>query len=343
MMSEPTYEPRPTCRADWLYLESRGVLSSQIHPGSTIQPHKVVSSLDHLALIDETLASDSFSRLGPGAYVHAKTLLEGQWTAHRWKTLGKLERCSRSQIAFAPKAHGTVAEESRVRSVVLAPMCCHCRACALCQRRRRSKLRRVFQQRIKAMERPKLLTLTIKHNDASLKDQCHRLKEAFRRLRARAVWKQQVKGGYWVLEIKRSNADGLWHVHIHAVIDSKYVPQEWLSDEWKRITGDSCIVDIRVCKPSVASYLSKYLTKGSELKSDGDVLWTLYESLHRTRDTNRFGTCHDAPSESSGLMYLGVVSSILGRARSGNPEALWLLEGIERELLWKIREREFPL
>ena len=192
------------------------------------------------------------------------------------------------------------------------------------------------------MRDPKLVTLTLKHNDAPLLDQAKRIKESFRRLRARAVWKQQVVGGFWVIEIIKAKSQEGFHVHIHAIIDSKFLPQDWLSREWHRITGDSYIVDIRRCPAKRARYVSKYIAKGSELTDNGQQLWEYYEAFHRRRDTNRFGACTDVQQPPSGLQFLGVVSNIIERARIGDPEALALIPIVETLLLRKIRMRERP-
>jgi len=57
-----------------------------------------------------------------------------------------------------------------------------------------------------------------------------------------------VAGGIWSAETTWSKEKG-WHPHIHALILSpKWIDQEALSREWKGITGDSFIVDLRRVK-----------------------------------------------------------------------------------------------
>ena len=172
------------------------------------------------------------------------------------------------------------------------------------------------------MKKPKFLTLTLLQNDAPLHEQVHRIKEAFRRMRACAVWKQMVKGGFWVLEIKRNAENTHWNVHLHSLLDSNYLPQDWLSKTWKRFTGDSYVVDIRRATPNKTRYMTKYVTKDPQLDAEGELLWQFYESLHRMRDCstfgNQFGYGAEDASESSGLLYCGVVSTILSKARSGD-------------------------
>jgi hypothetical protein len=192
------------------------------------------------------------------------------------------------------------------------------------------------------MKHPKLLTLTLKTSTEPLKNQAKRIKEAFRRLRAHAVWKQQCFGGFWVLEITRNQKTGGFHVHIHAVIDSKYIEQAWLSRTWQRLTGDSMIVDIRTFQPKRARYLSKYVSKGSSFSEDSNVLWDYYEAFHRQRDTNTFGECTDAPPEPPKYTFIGIVSHLITAAKRGDSEAFDVLAAVESELIGRLRRREEP-
>lgn len=183
------------------------------------------------------------------------------------------------------------------------------------------------------MRRPKFLTLTLKQSNDELSVSVHRIKEAFRRLRSNRVWKELVAGGFWILEIKRNSESAAWNVHLHAIVDAAYLPQEWLSKQWLRYTGDSYVVDIRRAKPSITRYLSKYVTKGSDVDADGMLLWQFYEAQHRMRDCstfgNQFGFGAEAASETSNLLYCGVVSDILVRASRGEAEA----QALSKEIL----------
>lgn len=68
-----------------------------------------------------------------------------------------------------------------------------------------------------------------------------------------------MKGGCYVIETTEGN--GGWHTHIHAVVESKYLPQSELSERWEKASG-GFIVDIRLAwNVSLVGYLTKYLTK----------------------------------------------------------------------------------
>jgi len=73
-----------------------------------------------------------------------------------------------------------------------------------------------------------------------------------------------VKGGVAILEVKIGK-DGLWHPHLHVLLESSFLPQKALSHEWLAVTGDSYIVDVRKVGPEqnevryVCSYVGKPL------------------------------------------------------------------------------------
>jgi hypothetical protein len=77
-------------------------------------------------------------------------------------------------------------------------------------------------------------------------------------------------GGAAILEVKWSKKGG-WHPHLHIIAEGHWVADSALSAEWKRITGDSDIIDIRPLSDAkgAAYYLGKYVKKGSN-----DEIWT---------------------------------------------------------------------
>lgn len=338
MDAEFSYVPPPVYRSDWEELRASGQLSARNRRPAKWVPVAPRSSLDHLALIDEALSSHSVNYTSAKGYSTLKTLAETANTPDRWKRARSIYQCGSTMMLFARRLDSARAPDTDRDGGCLAPKRCHCRACPACQHRRRIRLRSLFEQRWKAMHRPKMLTLTLASSPKPLADQCHRIKESFRRLRARALWKQQVHGGFWVIEITRNERTQLWHVHIHAIIDSTYLPQDWLSREWKAITGDSYVIDIRQAPLRRARYLSKYVTKGSSVSSNGGELWQYYEALHRSRDTNTFGETTPNPKPEPQFVFLGTVRSIIGLARQGDEAALDLLAFMEQCLVRRIRD-----
>jgi len=145
----------------------------------------------------------------------------------------------------------------------LFPVLCRSRICPICAFYKALKLKRRLHDTIKRMRKPKLLTLTLKESNDPLDVQARRITKSFARLRRRKAFVEACKQGFWVLEYTYRPANDTWHVHIHAVIDSHFIPQDMISRMWHEITGDSFIVDIRIASPGHAGYLAKYIAKNN--------------------------------------------------------------------------------
>ena len=157
--------------------------------------------------------------------------------------------------------------------------------CPLCAIRRGAKAVAAYMQRWevvhaeKPLLRPYLVTLTVKDGPD--------LEERFKHLQKsqRELWKRKqrarvasplagVEGAAWSYEIKRGSGSGEWHPHLHMIALAEGMTHEGanhlgpLSAEWKRITGDSHMVDVRpIDQGDVASgflEVFKYAVKFSE-------------------------------------------------------------------------------
>lgn len=142
---------------------------------------------------------------------------------------------------------------------------CHCRHCEPCARSKANKIAANLKRKLKGAGKHeyRLLTFTLRHNDAPLVDQIRRLYKAFKTLRSRPGWKRTQTGGAVMLEVKWTGKQ--WHPHLHAVGQGKYISKETLSKLWHEITGDSFIVDVRAITrhEDAAHYVTKYITKST--------------------------------------------------------------------------------
>ncbi len=117
----------------------------------------------------------------------------------------------------------------------------------------------------------RFLTLTIK-NVKDVVEGVDKLYDSFKRLRRRDYWKDRVLGGIGAIDIKKAE-DGLWNIHIHAIIFSRYLDMKShkkkggdskLVQEWRKSTGGDSILDIKRVKSHEGAlyYTLKYLAKG---------------------------------------------------------------------------------
>lgn len=137
-----------------------------------------------------------------------------------------------------------------------AQFCMRHLLCPLCAIRRGSKALQAYLPRYEAIKasnaslRPFLVTLTVKDGPD--------LAERFQHLYAsqRELWKRKqrargssidsVHAAVWSYEVKRGRGSGLWHPHLHMVAMAEHQPDSLLlAAEWRNITGDSFIVDVR--------------------------------------------------------------------------------------------------
>lgn len=128
---------------------------------------------------------------------------------------------------------------------------------------------RGYLSSVEAIKRPKLLTLTLR-NVERLQGQAQRLRRCFTRLCRRKRWKDLIRGGLQTVEV--TNQGKGWHVHLHVLVDSAFLPWDKLRADWREITGDSFIVDVREAG-SVGEglkYCLKYLGKPPKLQGKGE-------------------------------------------------------------------------
>lgn len=128
--------------------------------------------------------------------------------------------------------------------------------CPLCAIRRGSKALKAYLDRWEVIKsekpalRPFLVTLTVK-DGSDLEERFLHLYKAQhelwkRKLRGRGSVLDGVQGAVWSYEIKRGKNSGKWHPHLHMIALAESPPdQGLLAAEWKNITGDSHIVDVR--------------------------------------------------------------------------------------------------
>lgn len=169
--------------------------------------------------------------------------------------------------------------------------------CPLCAIRRGAKALQAYLTRYEAITaekpalRPFLVTLTVK-DGPDLAERFGHLRRGLQRLNKRrtrrgrgaSVW-EQIAGAVWSYEVKRGSGSGLWHPHLHAVVLAELEPdQVQLAAEWREITGDSFVVDVRPMAEDVASgfcEVFKYAVKFSDMEP-GDTVQA-WRELRRTR------------------------------------------------------------
>lgn len=187
--------------------------------------------------------------------------------------------------------------------------------CPLCAVRRGAKALKAYTDRLAVIlqENPKLkpylVTVTTKNGEdlserfdhyiRSMKRYTDKRREALKvkkhGWKCQPVEMNKAFGGVSSIEIKRGSGSGLWHVHSHAVWLCEEIPcSKNLSEEWKTVTVDSHVVDVRPFIGSdLAGYLEgfmevfKYAVKFSSMELADN--WDAFNLLAGRRLVNSFG------------------------------------------------------
>lgn len=175
------------------------------------------------------------------------------------KRAAKMEDCCRWPM---------LAKDSKNRPIALLGYC-RDRMCPKCQERRSHRVFAASMAAIAKASSIRFVTLTLAQSERSLDDQLDHLTNSFRRLRQSELWKQSVDGGIATIEVTRGQRCGHWHVHMHVLITGKYISQGALSEQWKRASEGSFIVDIRAVhdRAKATRYVAKYASKPANTKS----------------------------------------------------------------------------
>jgi len=178
----------------------------------------------------------------------------------------KLAGCSRNRLSAFAKCGSNVwicTVDSDPNQLALLGNYCRDRLCLPCANARAATVRSNLVDFVRN-KTLRLVTLTLQSSTSPLKDQLDHLYASFRRLRHCNAWATTVTGGAAFLEITFNGKTGLWHPHLHVILESGYFHQSMLSDLWRTASRGSFVVHITLARntDNVAQYVTKYVTKG---------------------------------------------------------------------------------
>jgi len=210
---------------------------------------------------------------------------------------------------------------------------CHLRWCPMCSATRRWFLTQQVSDWLTGVAQPKFLTLTVQHSSYLLDDQIRFLYDSFRKYRKLNLLKRNVRGGVWFFQIHRSKHDGLWHPHLHCVIDSPWLDKYELSTAWELVTKTSKIINIKEVKDadSMAEYVARYAARPSLLSSlDVPGRLELLQALHGKRLVGTWGSARSIslrpskPADAGDWSHLGSFSTVmLFLGQDSRADAIW--------------------
>jgi len=267
---------------------------------------------------DDVLEWDSLSTVPPGAAEADAILLERRgttsqglsvsnirtpvlaqkelWrkgTLHKLTVASKLHQQGLHELADKlDKCHTvwTIAECGNCHKVRKFANRCDLFCCPECQHSLQVHRQRQVEWWTKTVRQPKHVVLTI-HNLPDLTvGHLKMFKKYFSQLRRRKLCDNWI-GGFYRIEI--TNERKGWHLHLHALVDAKWIDKQALSDNWKSITnGLGYIVDVKDCrKESYLREVTKYVVKGSMLaKWSAPDIATFVTAFEGARTFGVFGS-----------------------------------------------------
>jgi hypothetical protein len=105
------------------------------------------------------------------------------------------------------------------------------------------KFKRSYLPGLQDVKRLKLVTFTVKNGEHLSGQAVRRPRKLVTKLMRRAYYKKRVRGGLQTIEV--TDAGKGRHPHMHVLMDADYMPEAKLQRDWRELTGDSFIVDIR--------------------------------------------------------------------------------------------------
>lgn len=212
------------------------------------------------------------------------------------KRTNRLSRCCRRS-------------EVRVRSgseLLVIPLRCRDRLCPRCSEIRSGEQGDRAEVVVGAMDAPRFITLTAPSWAGDLREQLALLRKAFTRLRRDRRWREHVWGGVYTVQVTRSGKTGLWHPHLHCVVDGVYWEQRSICAAWSdalaycgwpvdRRAGSGVVVDIRAAhgRRSIARYIARYVASPAEVADwPSASIWEYAEATRGQRMLVTFGTSH---------------------------------------------------
>lgn len=143
--------------------------------------------------------------------------------------------------------------------------------CPECQPGLSNERRKQVEWWTQQIQQPKHVVLTVKNLTDLCTGHVDEFRAYFTKLRRRK-FARNWKGGFYSLEITREGAG--WHLHLHALIDAKWIDSAELALQWHSVThGYGRIVKVKDCRNhDYLAEVTKYAVKGSQLAS-----WTPVE------------------------------------------------------------------
>lgn len=319
---------------------------------ASLDPYKQTTVTTTVTLKWEPGERDRYRPICPPGYVDhcpiesspaEQAFRHSGWTADRARVLAAMAECNvpEKRLARIRSCGGGawVMQCPTTGECVVDANYCGDRMCQPCARGRSMG---VATQLAKAMQGKEVrhVVLTLRHRAMPLSDQITRIYRCFSNLRRNNGWARYCTGGAAFLEIKLGAA-GDWHVHLHCVVEGRFMPHGVLSGLWLAATGDSdiCWIGAIPERSGVRGYVAKYATKAYDrsVLANESMLQEAILALRGRRACLTFGAwrgieLHPPKIDRAGWKALGRLDAIIMRANAGCAWAAAVVKKIKKGL-----------
>lgn len=227
-------------------------------------------------------------------------LLWSTRTVHKNSTAAKLRSVGRDvEAEKLEKCHTiyTVAQCRGCGQVQKFPNRCDLFYCAECQPRLSNDRRRAVEWWTREVRNPWHVVLTLKNTPDLCRGHKTELLKWFNNLRRRKFARCWL-GGFYRIEV--TNEGRGWHLHLHALVDARYINEPELSEQWQSVTnGFGRIVRARRCwNNRYLAEVTKYAVKGSMLAAwSPEQIVTFIDAFDGAKTFGVFGSLYGKRTE----------------------------------------------
>ncbi len=324
-------------------ISSRGQTGTRRVPISiaSLDPPEINHRLaPQVAQIPPGPPENRFCDSGAGPANLAETFRHSGWRSQRHRIYDAFFRTrqspSRIEAFRACGSNAHVYESDTELGVYrIGGSACHDRFCLPCTRQRAQIIAANITERL-AGQRARFITLTIATEGLSLDDAIGKLHHAFTRLLRTTLWRDTVTAGVAFIELKYDHNANRWHPHLHAITQGRFIPHASLKALWRKITGDSYIVHIRLVRSNddVVRYVTTYCSKTMRSTDfpTSESLDQAIIALRGKRLCRTFGIWRGAPltvvQPDGTWTSVGSLDALLRRSLDGDADALRIISAV---------------
>ena len=205
------------------------------------------------------------------------------------RAVGMLEEAAKLELCHS---YYTVCVCSGCNTVRKFPNRCDLFFCPECAHSLSRERKRQVEWWLPSLHQPKHVVLTVKNIPDLSAAHLGQLKNWFARLRRRKICSNWV-GGFYSLEV--TNEGKGWHLHLHILVEAKWIDKAQLSAEWNSVTnGFGRIVHVRDCRGTdFLQEVSKYIVKGPQLAAwPAEQIKTFVQAFSHKRTFGVFGSLY---------------------------------------------------